>query len=143
MSEAKSGNFTILENWNAKVWDFELEPEDYELVFEAWDAGSLIEAWFWMVIAMNNEITEELKIEWYARDLVRQIQEARKEADYQVDDRIEVEFIWNDIIHKILENFKEYIQNETLSKIVYLIENPDIDKEIELDDLKIGLKLKK
>jgi isoleucyl-tRNA synthetase len=43
-----------------------------------------------MVIAMDNNITEELKIEGYARDLVRQIQEARKEADYQVDDRIKV-----------------------------------------------------
>lgn len=141
--EAKAWNFELLESWNVKVWDFELEAWDFELVFESGDTWALIEAWFWMVIAMDNEITEELKIEWYARDLVRQIQEARKEADYQVDDRIEVEFIWNDIIHQILENFKEYIQNETLSKVVYLIENPDIDKEIELDDLKINLKLKK
>ena len=39
---------------------------------------------------MNPEITEELKNEGYARDIVRQIQEARKEADYQVDDRIHV-----------------------------------------------------
>ncbi|MDF1682932.1 MAG: DUF5915 domain-containing protein [Patescibacteria group bacterium] len=46
-----------------------------------------------MVIAMDNNITEELKIEGYARDIVRQIQEARKEADYKVDDRIEISII--------------------------------------------------
>jgi len=140
MTEAKSGNFEILDNWNVKVWDFELEQWDFELVFESGDSWALIEAWFWMVIAMDNEITEELKIEWYARDLVRQIQEARKEADYQVDDRIQVS-ITN--MENTISVFKEYIETETLSKIVDNIDNADIDKEIEIDDFKVNLKLKK
>jgi isoleucyl-tRNA synthetase len=140
MTEAKSGNFEILDNWNAKVWDFELEEWDFELVFESGDSWALIEAGFWMVIAMDNNITEELKIEWYARDLVRQIQEARKEADYQVDDRIQVSMTNMD---EVLNVFKEYIQTETLSTIVTNIENWDINKEIELGELKINLKLKK
>ena len=138
--EAKSGNFKILENWNAKVWDFELELEDYELVFESWNAWTLIETWFWMVISMDNEITNELKNEWYARDIVRQIQESRKEADYQVDDRIEVSISW---VWEVLNVFKEYIETETLSKIVNSIENADIDKNIEIEELKVNLKLKK
>ena len=140
MWEAKSGNFEILENQNVKVWDFELEAWDFELVFEAWDEWSLIEAGFWMVIAMDPNITEELKIEGYARDLVRQIQEARKEADYQVDDRIEVSLTNAD---NILSIFKEYIQTETLATIVENIEISDIDKQIELEELKVNLKLKK
>ncbi|MBT3726294.1 hypothetical protein HOG21_00920 [bacterium] len=43
-----------------------------------------------MVIAMDPELTTELKNEGYARDIVRQIQESRKEANYEVDDRIQV-----------------------------------------------------
>jgi isoleucyl-tRNA synthetase len=140
MWEAKSGNFTILDNWNAKVWEFELEQWDFELVFETWDTWTLIETGFWMVIAMDNNITEELKLEWYARDIVRQIQEARKEADYQVDDRIN---IYLNNADNILNIFKEYIQTETLSTITKDIVNPDIEKSIELEDLKINLKLKK
>ena len=140
MSEAKSGNFEILDNWNVKVWDFELEEWDFELVFEASDSESLIEAWFWMVIAMDNNITNELKLEWYARDIVRQIQEARKEADYEVDDRIEVSISWAD---EIVSNFKKYIETETLSTIVKDISSTNIDKDIELEDLNINLKLKK
>jgi isoleucyl-tRNA synthetase len=93
-----------------------------------------------MVIAMDNEITNDLKIEWYARDLVRQIQEARKEADYQVDDRIQISISWAD---EVLNIFKEYIETETLSKLVNSIENPNIDKEIDLEELKVNLKLKK
>lgn len=140
MEEAKAGNFEILDNWDIKVWVFELEAGDFELVFESWDEWKLIEAGFWMVIAMDPEITHELMLEWYARDLVRQIQETRKEADYQVDDRIQVS-ISN--AEEILKNFKDYIQNETLSTVVYGIENADIDKVIEIWDLKLNLTLKK
>ena len=140
MQEAKSGNFKIIDNWNAKVWDFEIEKWDYELVFEAGEAGSLIEAWFWMVIAMDNNISNELKIEWYARDLVRQIQEARKEADYQVDDRIKISISW---INEVLDIFKKYIETETLSNIIDNIDNADIDKNIDLWELSINLKIKK
>ena len=140
MSEAKAWNFKELENWNVKVWDFELEVWDFELVFETSDTWALIEAGFWMVIAMDNNITEELKIEGYARDLVRQIQEARKEADYQVDDRIEVSISWAD---EVLKTFKTYIETETLSVLVENINSADIDKEVELEDLKVVLKLKK
>jgi isoleucyl-tRNA synthetase len=43
-----------------------------------------------MVIAMDSNITPELKNEGYIRDIVRHIQESRKEADYKVDDRIQV-----------------------------------------------------
>ncbi len=140
MWEAKSGNFEILDNWNAKVWDFELEAWDFELVFESGDAGALIEAGFWMVIAMDNNITDELKIEWYARDLVRQIQEARKEADYQVDDRIEVSMTNMD---EVLAVFKEYIQTETLSTIIESIDSSDINKEIEIGEIKVNFTLKR
>ena len=140
MSEAKAWNFEILENGNAKVWEFELEVWDFELVFESWETWTSIEAGFGMVIAMDKEISSELKIEWYARDLVRQIQEARKEAGYNVDDRIEVSISW---INDVLNIFKDYIENETLSKIVQNIETPDIDKKIELDELQINLTLKK
>ena len=93
-----------------------------------------------MVIAMDNNITDELRIEWYARDLVRQIQEARKEADYQVDDRIEVSM---NNMNEVLAVFKEYIQTETLSTIIKSISNSDINKEIEIGEIKVNLKLKK
>ncbi|MFK7780661.1 MAG: isoleucine--tRNA ligase, partial [Candidatus Gracilibacteria bacterium] len=140
MTEAKSGNFEILENGDVKVGVFELEVGDFELVFETGDKGELIEAGFGMVIAMDPNITPKLKLEGNARDIVRQIQEARKEADYQVDDRIQISISNTE---EILEKFKDYIQHETLSTIVENIENADINKVIEIGELKLKLKLKK
>lgn len=140
MAEAKAGNFEILDNGNAQVGHFELEASDFELVFQAWDSGALIEAGFGMVIAMDDTITEELKIEGYYRDVVRYIQEARKEADYQVDDRITVSLSWAD---SIVSKFKENIETETLSTVVDNLDDFDVEKTLEIDDLNIVIKLKK
>lgn len=41
-----------------------------------------------MVIALDTAITESLRLEGYARDIIRAIQDMRKEAEYQVTDRI-------------------------------------------------------
>ncbi len=43
-----------------------------------------------MVIAMDTHITEELELEGFARDIVRVIQDLRKEAGYEVSDRVRV-----------------------------------------------------
>lgn len=147
MSEAKAWNFIELENWNVKVWEFELELWDFELVFENSENNTnqneIFENWDGMVIAINTQISEELKLEWYARDIVRQIQEARKEADYKVDDRIKVKIEWNEEIQKVLQNFTNYIQTETLSTIDNSISSWNLQKELEIENIKINLTLLK
>ena len=74
--------------------------------------------------------------------MVRHIQEARKDADYNVDDRISVEVISDDLADTV-EVFKDYIANETLSKIVTNLENADLEKEISIEGKNVTLKLKK
>jgi isoleucyl-tRNA synthetase len=93
-----------------------------------------------MVIAMDNTMTEELKTEGYYREILRYIQEARKEADYQVDDRITVNLTGADMI---ITQFKENIEAETLSTLVETLEEFDVEKSLEIDDLNIVIKLKK
>lgn len=142
ISEAKAWNFTELSNWNVKVWDFELDANDFDLVYEATEENSKIESGFWMVIAMDDKITEELKQEWFSRDIVRHIQEARKEADYMVDDRIFIN-IFSEELNETIKNFKEYIENETLSKFDENLKNPDLEKEIEIEWAKVKIFLRK
>ena len=142
MSEAKAGNFTELPNGNVKVWDFELEIGDFELGYESSDANAKIESGFGMVITMDDKITEELKQEWFARDIVRHIQEARKECNYNVDDRIFIKIESNEL-DETIANFANYIETETLSKIDNSINSPDLEKDISIEEIKIKLSLKK
>ena len=142
MKMAKSWNFEELDNWTVKVWEFILEDWDFELVFQAWDSKYEIEAGFGMVIALDSELTLELRQEWKARDLVRAIQDARKEAEFNVEDRIEINISW-DNLEEIITNFWKYIENETLSKINPNLENVNLEKEIEIGEDKIVIKLKK
>jgi isoleucyl-tRNA synthetase len=103
-----------------------------------------IEAGFGMVITMDGNISDELKIEGYARDVVRQIQEARKEADYQVDDRISVSIkSENEDVQKVVETFGEYITKETLSTLDQNLSDGEINKTVEFEGLSVQLILKK
>jgi isoleucyl-tRNA synthetase len=152
--QAKNWNFQDLWEWRIKIphpnplpegegiSGFILEEWEYEIAYEplSWVEVD-IEAGFGMVIAVDTKITEQLKLEWIARDLIRTIQDARKEAEYNVSDRIKLSITW-DKIDQILNLFKDYIESETLSKITSLSDF-DISKNLEIDEDKFEIKLKK
>jgi isoleucyl-tRNA synthetase len=104
-----------------------------------------LESGFGIVVALDKNITEDLLLEGYARDIVRLIQEARKQADYHVADRIQLALESNnsDLLNKVLASFKDYIQKETLSTLVDKIDNSDVALKEKIDnnfDVKISLK---
>ena len=77
-------------------------------------------------------ITPELELEGFARDLVRFIQDGRKEADYDLADRIQLMITGEHLAVSLIEQFRSYIQDETLSTIVDVIDKPDFSKEVEI-----------
>lgn len=85
-----------------------------------------------MVVALDTEITESLKLEGYARDIIRLIQDMRKEADYSVTDRISLS-ITGQGSDSILAQYSEMITSETLSAFAD-IATPDIEKTEEIDE---------
>lgn len=85
-----------------------------------------------MVVALDTEITESLKLEGYARDIIRLIQDMRKEADYSVTDRISLS-ITGQGSENILTQYGEMITSETLS-VFADITTSDIEKIEEVDE---------
>lgn len=57
----------------------------------------------------------------------------RKEADYQVTDRISLH-IYGTMHTEILAEFASMIQSETLSTLAPLMVNPDVQKDIEIEE---------
>ena len=94
-------------------------------------------------IILNSKITEDLKLEGQAREIIRHIQAMRKEADYQVDDRIQVRFMGMD---EIFANKKlsKMITREVLAKEIKSESTEEFDLEktfiIEGEELKIQIK---
>ena len=68
-----------------------------------------------LTVALDSEITEELKLEGFVRDLVRGIQNLRKESGFDVTDRINVKLSGTETLKKAFELFSDYIASETLA----------------------------
>jgi len=71
-----------------------------------------------IIVGINTIIPQSLRLEGLARDIVRRIQNQRKEAGFNIADQIETYYEAGPILTETFENFKEYIAAETLSIII-------------------------
>ena len=87
-----------------------------------------------VVVALDLTITEELKQEGLAREIVRNIQDARKQLDLQITDRIKISLIGDYPV-----SYVDYICKETLADIAEINEN-EASTSIETDGVVIRIK---
>lgn len=139
---AKEGQFDRLSNGDIQVEDVVLEDGEYELRYEKWDLQHEIAVDNDTIIMIDTQITQDLKIEWYARELVRAIQEARKNSNYNVSDRIYLKISWY-MSQEILDKFWDYIFNETLATSKPDLIWPDFVGICDVDDGNIDFEIKK
>ncbi len=92
----------------------ELLPEEVEVRIHGREGYAVAED-KGVVVAVDVVLTPELAREGLARDLVRRVQTLRKEADFQLDDRIVTYYEAEEELNAVFEEWAEYIQSETLS----------------------------
>jgi isoleucyl-tRNA synthetase len=78
-----------------------------------------------LTIALDINLTEELKQEGIAREFINKIQNIRKESDFEVTDRIVLKIQKNDRFNLAVENFRDYISNQTLANELVLVDKID------------------
>jgi len=97
-------------------------------------------------VALDVNITEDLKNEGVARELINRIQNFRKELDLNLTDRIIVYVQDNDLIRGAIENFADYIKNQTLAKDLRVVKD-EVDslpkKEVDVYDEKLYIQIQK
>ena len=93
-------------------------------------------------IELNTEINEVLRLEGYARELIRIIQEMRKEAGYEVDNRIHVGY---EGMTGVFDKFGAMIQKEVLADNLKpgLLGGKDIEKEFLIENNKVVISIKR
>ena len=78
-----------------------------------------------ILVALDTTLTEELRREGLARELVRHIQDARKNAGFRIADRIDVFLTGSvDALAAVVREWGDYIRAETLADELVLAEPP-------------------
>lgn len=95
--------------------------------------------------AIDGKITPELKREGLMREVVRNIQAARKAAGLQVDDRIQLSLHSQDAeLSKAVEEHQETIKLETLAEgELKTVDDPDYQENVQIDGLTLEIELKR
>ncbi|MFI3281257.1 MAG: isoleucine--tRNA ligase [Rikenellaceae bacterium] len=117
-------------------------PADFEITSEDMP-GWLVASEGKLTVALDITITDSLKAEGVARELVNRIQNIRKESGLEVTDKIHVEIEAKEIVAAALAGYAEYIASQTLSLSVKGSQAPAgsfiIDSEIDEEPLKIAI----
>ena len=118
--------------------EFELDIEDFEIMSEdipGWQVASDKD----LTVALDVTLSEELKAEGTARELVNRIQNLRKELNFEVTDKINVLVENNEHVKSAVLQFSEYIGSEVLASSVQL--SDDVDGTIVdlLNDIQIKI----
>lgn len=125
---------------NEKLWEKEiegvlvrLELEDFEI--SAKDIpGLLVASDGELTVALDITITEELHAEGIAREFVNRVQALRKEKDFDVTDRIIVQYSSNEFIEDALEKNKTYICAEVLADVLLPIKSIPESTKIDIEN---------
>ena len=121
----------------------ELTLEDVEILSED-IPGWLVANEGRLTVALDINITKELREEGIARELINRIQNLRKESDFNVTDKIDLYIGKHKEINEAVENFKAYIASQVLAENVTLIDKAeDGAQPIEIDDIQTFIKIQK
>ena len=91
-------------------------------------------------VLVNTRITDELRYEGLAREIIRRIQNMRKEMDLEYEAHIETRYSGDEELEKAVERHRDYIMKETLSDVLEKGENSGTEWKIEGKRIRISLK---
>lgn len=120
-----------------------IERADVEIISEdvpGWTVANDGE----VTVALDLEITPELKAEGLAREVVKRIQMFRKDSGFEITDRIAVSFPAKSEIANAVDSFKDYIASQVLASGISLVDEMPADAiEFDFEDFKTLISIKK
>ena len=120
---------------NLSLEDVEISSQDIE--------GWLVANSNGITVALDITISEELKEEGIARELVNRIQNIRKDSGFEVTDKIKVHLQKNFELEKAVKANEAYIKSETLTQTMVFEDNISNGTEIEFDEIKTKIAITK
>ena len=113
-----------------------IEKEDVEIISED-IPGWLVANEGNLTVALEVELTDDLRREGMARELINRIQNIRKETGLEITDHINVVIAPNDQTDAAIQSFGEYIKTQVLANAITIADNDGISTEF--DDFNINI----
>ena len=121
------------QNLDVELADVEIISEDIPGWLVA-NEGSL-------TVALEVELTDELKQEGMAREIINRVQNIRKDSGLEITDRIHIVLAPNAEIEQAVKGFGDYIKTQVLADDITISPNDGI--EVEFDDFKLNIQVTK
>ena len=135
-AESLRGEGVISLSNNGSV--YELSAEDVIVQEDVLDGKSAVSE-KQLTVAVITELTEELIQEGIVRDMIRSVQNMRKEAGFNVEDRITVFCDAEDDLKKALQSYENYFCNEVLAvNLSYNSAESEFSKKVEIRGQKVN-----
>ncbi len=93
-----------------------------------------------LTVALDITISDELRKEGIARELVNRIQNIRKAKDFEITDRVVVKIASNEITNEAIADNDSYIKNQVLADEIVIVEDIQ-EEEIEIDDIRLTISI--
>lgn len=137
---------TLLANQPLSI---DLDGEEYQILPDEVEVRSMAKEGYAVasegayLAALVTDLSPELEKEGLAREFVRRVQDLRKTADFEISDRIKLVFSATPKLAEAVQEFSEYIKNETLT-LVLEIGQPDsqmakIESEFDGETVTLGV----
>lgn len=95
-----------------------------------------------LTVALDITVTDELRKEGIARELVNRIQNLRKSKDFEITDRISVKVSSDELFDEAILDFSAYIKSQVLADSIK-IENQTFEDEIDIEERVLTLQVEK
>jgi isoleucyl-tRNA synthetase len=118
-----------------------LGPHDVDVRARRHEAFALAEDDGWAV-ALDLEITDVLRGEGLARELVRSLNDLRKETGFAIADRIEVDLAVPEGLRAAVDVHREWIAGEVLATRLTTADDGNLPQRLEVDGHTVGVSLR-
>ena len=134
-----AGTFTL----NVEGQDATIERTDVEIISED-IPGWLVANEGRLTVALDITVTESLRKEGLARELVNRIQNLRKSNGYDITDKINVTILSTDEMDDAIKEFNEYIAHQVLAVSVEITEHAISDATVlDFEDFNLSVRIEK
>jgi isoleucyl-tRNA synthetase len=96
-----------------------------------------------LTVALDVEVTEELRREGISREIIKRIQAMRKDNGLEITDRIAVAISKNSETDEAVRLFSEHIANQVLADSIEVVDNVEGGEEVDLDGIVLTIAITK